>query len=53
MTCLGRSNMVRQHKMVVEERFPMSVQRYTTGKLLDDTKCQILLDSGASKSIYV
>ena len=47
---LGRSNMVRDHKMVAEERFPISEQGYTTGKLLDDTKCQILLDTGASKS---
>ena len=50
MTYLGKSNMVRDHKMVAEERFPMSEQGYTTGKLLDGTKCQILLDTGASKS---
>ena len=34
MTYLGRSSMVRDHKMVAEERFPMSEQGYTTGKLL-------------------
>ena len=28
----------------------MSEQGYTTGKLLDGTECQILLDTGASKS---
>ena len=50
MTYLGRSNMVRDHKMVVEERFPMSEQGYTAGKLLDSTECQMLLDTGASKS---
>ena len=50
MTFLGRSNMVRDHKMVAEGRFPMSEQGYTTGKLLDGTECQILLDTGASKS---
>ena len=50
MTYLGRSIMVRYHKMVAEERFPMSEQGYTTGKLLDGTECQILLDTGASKS---
>ena len=50
MTYLGRSIMVRDHKMVAEERFPMSEQGYTTGKLLDSTECQILLDTGASKS---
>ena len=49
-TYLGRSSMVRDHKMVAEERFPMSEQGYTTGKLLDGTECQILLDTGASKS---
>ena len=42
--------MVRDHKMVAEERFPMSEQGYTTGKLLDSAECQILLDTGASKS---
>ena len=36
--------------MVAEENFPMSEQGYTTGKLLDGTKCQILLDTGTSKS---
>ena len=50
MTYLGRSSMVRDYKMVVEERFLISEQGYTTGKLLDSTECQILLDSGASKS---
>ena len=42
--------MVRDQKMVAEERVPMPEQGYTTGKLLDDTECQILLDTGASKS---
>ena len=50
MTYLGRSSMVRDHKMVADERFPMSEQGYTTGKLLDGTECQMLLDTGASKS---
>ena len=50
MTYLGRSSIVRGHKMVVEERFPMSEQGYTTGKPLGSTECQILLDTGASKS---
>ena len=34
----------------MEERFPISEQGYTIGKLLDGTECQILLDTGASKS---
>ena len=50
MTYLGRSSMVRDHKMVAEEKFPLSEQGYTTGKLLDGTECHILLDAGASKS---
>ena len=50
MTYLGKSSMVRDHKIVTEERFPMSEEGYTTGKLLDGTECQILLDTGASKS---
>ena len=50
MTYLGRSSMIRDHKMVTEERFPMSEQGYTTVKLLHGTECQILLDTGASKS---
>ena len=50
MTCLGKKNMIRDHKMAAEEKFPMSEQLYTAGKLLDSTKCQILLDTGARKS---
>ena len=42
--------MIRNHKMVAKEKFPMSEQGYTTCKLLDGTECQILLDTGASKS---
>ena len=36
--------------MAAEEKSPMLEQGYTTGKLLDGTECQILLDTGASKS---
>ena len=39
-----------QNKLRVEESFPISENGYTTGKLLDGTKCQLLLDMGASKS---
>ena len=42
--------MTRDHKMVAEEKFSVSEQGYTTGKLLDGTECQILLDTRASKS---
>ena len=30
--------------------FPISEHGYTSGKLLDGTECQLLLDTGASKS---
>ena len=50
MTCLGRSCMTRNGKMTVEERFSISEQGYTISKLVDGTECQILLDTGASKS---
>ena len=36
--------------LIVEDRFPISKLGYTVGKLLDGTECQILLDTGASKS---
>ena len=39
-----------QNKLKVEESFPISENGYITGKLLDGTKCQLLLDTGASKS---
>ena len=48
-TYLGKTNMSRVSKIKVEERFPISEQGYTVGKLLDGTECQILLDTGASK----
>ena len=47
---LGRLDITRASKIKVEERFPISEQGYTAGKLLDGTECQILLDTGASKS---
>ena len=49
-TYLGKTNMIRDYKMVAEEKFPMSEQGYTTGKLLDGPRCQTLLDTRASKS---
>ena len=42
--------MIRDHKIAAEEKSPLSEQGLTTGKLLDGTECQILLDTGASKS---
>ena len=39
-----------QNKLKVDESFPISESGYTTQKLLDGTKCQLRLDTGASKS---
>ena len=49
-TYLGRVDTTRASKIEVEETFPISEQGYTVGKVLDGTQCQILLDTGASKS---
>ena len=49
-TYLGRVGKENQHKLKVEESFPMSENGYTLGRLLDGTECQLLLDTGASKS---
>ena len=39
-----------QDKLKAEESFPISENGYTWGRLLDGTKCQLLLDTGVSKS---
>ena len=39
-----------QDKLKAEESVPISENGYTLGRLLDGTKCQLLLDTGASKS---
>ena len=49
-TYIGKTDMNRASKIKAEERFPISEQRYMVGKLLDETECQILLDTGANKS---
>ena len=51
MTYLGRTDMTRASKIKSEEKFSTSEQGYMVGKLLDGTECQILLDTGASKSL--
>ena len=50
MTYLGRSDKARNGKLKAEELFPISEHGYTSGRLLDGTECQLLLDTGASKS---
>ena len=49
-TYLGRVDKGNQHKLKAEESFPISEHGYTSGRLLDGTGCQLLLDMGASKS---
>ena len=58
MTYLGRLNKTRNDKLKTEESFPISEHGHTSGKLLDRTECQLLLDTGAiksfmSKSFYI
>ena len=50
MTYLGKGDMTRSTKIKAEERFPITGQGFTSGKLLDGMECQILLDTGATKS---
>ena len=39
-----------QNKLKAEESFHISEHGYTLGRLLEGTECQLLLDTGASKS---
>ena len=50
MTYLGQADMTRSTKIKAEERFPITGQGFASGKLLDGMECQILLDTGATKS---
>ena len=48
-TYLGKSDKTRNDKLKVEESFSISEHVYISGKLLNGTECQLLLDTGASK----
>ena len=50
MTYLGPVDKENQHKLKAEESFPVSEHDCTSGRLLDGTECQLLLDTGVSKS---
>ena len=50
MIYLGQPNMTRDTKIKAEERFLITGQGFASGKLLDGMECQILLDTGATKS---
>ena len=47
---LGQTKMTGDTKIKAEERFPITGQGFASGKLLDGMECQILLDTGATKS---
>ena len=49
-TYLGRTNKENKEKVRAEESFLISEHGYSSGRLLDDTACQLLLDTGASNS---
>ena len=49
-TYLGRKDMKREEVMNAEESFPISEQGFVIGKLMNGEECQILLDTGVSKS---
>ena len=49
-TYLGKVDMTRNTEVEAEESFPMMARGYTKGQLLDGTDCEILIDTGASKS---
>ena len=49
-TYLVQTKVTRDTKIRAEEKFPITGQCFTLGKLLDGTGYQILLDTGATKS---
>ena len=51
-TYLGKADRSKNNKIKAEESFLISEQ-YTMGKLLDSIECQILLDTGTSKSFMM
>ena len=49
-TYLGKIDMKRGNIIKAEESFPISEQGFVIGKVLNGEECQILLDTGVSKS---
>ena len=49
-TYLGKIDMRREDVMKAEDSFPISGQGFVMGRILNGEECQILLDTGASKS---
>ena len=50
MTYLGQTKMTRDTRIKADKRFPITSQEVASEKLLDGMECQILLDTGATKS---
>ena len=49
-TYLGQIDMTRDTEVKAEENFPITSHGYTKGKLMVGTECDILVDTGVSKS---
>ena len=49
-TYLGKIGTKREDIMKAEESFPISEQGFVMGRILNGEECQILFDTGASKS---
>ena len=49
-TYLGQVDMSRKTEVKAEESFAMNAAGHTKGELLDGTECEILIDTGMSKS---
>ena len=49
-TYLGQVDMTRNTEVKAEENFLMTARGYTRGHLLDGTDCDVLIDTGTSKS---
>ena len=47
---LGRIDMKREEVLKTEESFPIFEQGFVKSKLINGKECQILLDTGVSKS---
>ena len=49
-TYIGKVDMTRDTEVKAEENFPVTAKGYTRGHLLDGTDCDVLIDTGTSKS---
>ena len=49
-TYLGQVDMTSNTEVKAEENFPMTARGYTIGQLPDGTDCDVLIDTGTSKS---